>query len=369
VRVVFFPDVQVYKDNLYWELLKEGLEQKGVEFFPSDHRIYLTRGWLLGHRSQVDVIHLHHIEPQYAAKRLLPSANRLARYAGKLLLARLLGYRIVWTVHNLFPHEQPRPSSFDHLANFFTAQLANAVIVHCSFARDFIGKVYLRRRNVFTLEHPNYIRAYPNTTFKKEARKWLGLCDQQKVLLYFGAVRPYKGIEQLVEVFRSIQRDELALIIAGKPWTQKLATSLVTLSETDRRIRLVLEFIPDESLQHYFNAADMVVLPYTDTLSSGSAMLAMSFGRPVVAPALGCLSEVITEDSGILYDPTDPDGLYKALIHALSIDLESMGQKAAERVQLFTWEKMVCITQQIYHDPGHVKTEGLRLKGEKILSN
>jgi len=211
VRVVFFPDVQVYKDNLYWEPLKEGLEQKGVEFSSSDHKIYLNRGWLLGHRSRVDIIHLHHIEPQYAAERPLPSAHRLARYAGKLLLARLLGYRIVWTVHNLYPHEQPRPSSFDHLAN--------AVMVHCSFARDFIGKVYLRRRNVFTLEHPNYICAYPNTTFKKEARKWLGLCDQQKVLFYFGAVRPYKGIDHAMGDISAFTDSDC---ISDRDWLKRL---------------------------------------------------------------------------------------------------------------------------------------------------
>ena len=95
------------------------------------------------------------------------------------------------------------------------------------------------------------------------------------------------------------------LLIAGRPRGGASTTRLAAAAAADRRIRLPLRFVPDDELQVWLRAADVVVLPFRDILTSGSAILALSFGRPVVAPALGCLPETVPT-AGVLYDPDAP---------------------------------------------------------------
>jgi glycosyltransferase involved in cell wall biosynthesis len=163
-----------------------------------------------------------------------------------------------------------------------------------------------------------------------------------------GTIRAYKGIERLVEVFRRIPDEDLVLVIAGKPWHTMPESQIQAFSQGDRRIVLVPQYIPDTELQTYYKAADAVVLPYTNVLSSGSALLAMSFGRPVIAPAVGCLSELITPETGILYDPFSDDGLYRAIVEAFSQSLEATGENAFQRAAGFTWDQMAKKTLQAY---------------------
>jgi glycosyltransferase involved in cell wall biosynthesis len=96
------------------------------------------------------------------------------------------------------------------------------------------------------------------------------------------------------------------------------------------------------------NASDLMVLPFRNILSSSSVMLAMSFARPVVTPAMGCIPEYVPPSAGMLYDPGDPEGLYKALTHCVSLELTEMGQAAFEQAEKFTWENMANQTLSSY---------------------
>ena len=96
-----------------------------------------------------------------------------------------------------------------------------------------------------------------------------------------------------------------------------IEADLRTAAAGDPRISMQLRSIPDDEMQLYLRACDAVVLPFRDVLTSGSAILAMSFGRAVIAPRLGCLPETLSDDAAILYDPTAPDALRDALTSAL----------------------------------------------------
>ena len=86
------------------------------------------------------------------------------------------------------------------------------------------------------------------------------------------------------------------------------------MAEDDSKISLHLQFVPDDQVHQFFSGVDAVVLPFTDVLTSGSAILALSFGKPVIAPALGCLPELITDQCGVLFDPNNPDGLQESMM-------------------------------------------------------
>lgn len=348
LKVVFLPQTEIYAGNPYWEQLQASMEQQGVEFVQTHDKLYLQWRWLVRNHRRIDVIHLHFLQHHYAADDKRASAKLLIKFIAKMILAKLLRYRIVWTLHNLYPHEKLQPEYIGRLAYIFMAQFADAVIVHCEHARAALAREFHRRKNVCTIFHPNYIGAYPNTISRKEARVKLHLFEHQRVILFLGAIRAYKGVDQLIQAFQRIPGEELVLVIAGKPWRTMSENQIQDMAHADGRIVLVPQFIPDTDLQTYYNAADAVVLPYTNVLSSGSALLAMSFRCPVIAPAVGCLTEVITSETGVLYDPSEMDSLYTALLHALSQDLRTMGENAYKRAAQFTWEDMAGKTLKVY---------------------
>ena len=141
---------------------------------------------------------------------------------------------------------------------------------------------------------------------------------------------------------------DVRLVIAGRPVGTTIETDLRAAAAGDARISLHLRAIPDDEMQLYLRACDAMVLPFRDVLTSGSAILAMSFGRAVIAPRLGCLPETLTDDAAILYDPTAPDALRNALTTALGADLVGLGEAAAQRAATLGWDDIATATAALY---------------------
>src|SRR5262249_23292444 len=104
------------------------------------------------------------------------------------------------------------------------------------------------------------------------------------------------------------------------------------------RVRLHLRHVRDAEVQVFLNAADLVVLPYRAVLTSGAAMLALSFGRGIVAPRVGCLADLERSGAAILYDPAAPDGLPGALARALDADPVALGERARRFARSLSWD-------------------------------
>jgi glycosyltransferase involved in cell wall biosynthesis len=107
---------------------------------------------------------------------------------------------------------------------------------------------------------------------------------------------------------------------------------------------------PSEELQVYHNAADVMVLPFSAMLTSGTVILALSWKKPIIVPALGCLPELITDDIGIMYDPTDCDALRQAMLDIRQRDLQAMGERAHRRMQELSWEHIAVETLRAYQE-------------------
>jgi glycosyltransferase involved in cell wall biosynthesis len=165
-------------------------------------------------------------------------------------------------------------------------------------------------------------------------------------MLFLGALRPYKGLEDLIQAFKDMPED-VRLLVAGVA-TPEYGRHIRSLCGPDPRIVARTELVPEDELQVYYAAADAVVLPFRRVLTSGSAVGAMSFGRAVIAPATGCLPELIDERSGILYQGSGPDALLTALRRALEVDLDAMGRAAQDRVQRNTWDQVGSVVAAAY---------------------
>ena len=149
----------------------------------------------------------------------------------------------------------------------------------------------LRGRPHWIIPHPHYRGNYPDDTDRKAARARLGLLPDARTILFFGRLYPYKNVAALIGAFHSLHNQpgrRFQLVVAGAPRDQAMAESLRRDARGDPRIRLDLRFIAPEDTQFFFRASDLVVLPYREILNSGSALLALSFDRPVLLPRSGC---------------------------------------------------------------------------------
>ena len=138
------------------------------------------------------------------------------------------------------------------------------------------------------------------------------------------------------------------LLICGKPLPARIGRELEERAAADPRIVLRLERIPEEELSRVLRAADVVVLPFRDILTSGSAILALSHGRPVVAPALGCLPETLPADATFLYDPDDPDALAGALRRAAVPTWRPWESRARAWADGLDWGPIAAQTARLY---------------------
>ena len=349
--VAVFPSIDRLEANPYWSILRSQLGDLGVGF-TSDVSQF-GRRWLWANRSSIDVLHFHYIQGFYAYEGSGARLRWVLRFARNLLLARAWGYRTVFTLHNLSPTYPLHPTWVDHWGHWVAANLTDSVIVHCNFARRMLAERFGRRKSVYLVLHPHFIGIYPNEVSREEARNRLGFSQEQMVFTFFGGIRPNKGIEGLLDAFSRLPGRDLRLLVVGKPWfPPEYVVGLKEGAQKDNRVRILAEFVPADQVQIYLNASDVVVLPFASILTSSSTVLALSFGRPVIVPAMGCLPELVTEGVGLLYDPKDPDSLAHTLQECAQVDLQDMGRHALERVREFSWREMAEQTLAAYRMPG-----------------
>lgn len=339
--------LSLQRSNPYGGLLADAMTGLGAELV-AGYDSELNEGWLLENQGRVDVLHLHWPHYMYNALDLDDCVSRCSGLIEQLARARSLGYKIVWTVHNLYPHESGH-FELHRLARIAITHLATALIVHCERARALVQAHFFRRNGVFTIPHGHFIDAYPNTMSRAEARRRLGLSEAQFVYHFFGNIRPYKGLENLLQVFADLPGDDLVLLMAAKVYDHYSETLVERARQDDARIVIRTErFFANEDFQLYLNAADVVVLPFLNILTSGSAITAMSFGRPVIVPRAGCLPELVDDSMAFLYDPQQSDELKAAMVDAQTHDLVAAGRAAYRRATSLSWDSIARLTLEAY---------------------
>ena len=244
----------------------------------------------------------------------------------------MLGKKVALTAHNV---NQARRDSKDSVLNRATLKiqyrLCDHIFVHTQkmkgeLCRDF----HVAEKSVTVIRHP-VNDAFPDTELTPaEAKRRLGLRDDEKAILFFGRIRPYKGIEYLLDAFRLLSTDEQAnyrLIVAGEPkkgsedYLHEIQQS-VERDFNQGQVILRIQFVPDEEMEVYLKGADVLVLPYKEIFQSGVLFLAYSFGLPVVATDVGSFREEIVEgNTGFLCKPGDPAELAKAIETYFASDL------------------------------------------------
>jgi glycosyltransferase involved in cell wall biosynthesis len=317
LRVAAWPafkirDVQPYTNLLYSAVA--ALDEPEVEV------VEMTRGRLL--RERFDIVHVHWPEFPLMTSSWLAAAWQSTAMIVLLAWARVRGATLVWTAHDLGPHEVFHP----RLARRYFALFMRMVDGFISLSESGLALVrqrypVLAAKPSCVTPHGHYRGEYPDTLSRAEARSRLGIDHTASVVAFFGMIRPYKNVPALIRAFRTMDDPDGVLLVAGQPNSEELRAEVVAAAGGDRRVRLRLERIPADDVQLILNAADLVVAPYSEIFNSGTALLALSFGRPVLVPALGSLVELQTQ-VGAQWVPSfagdlDPVALRAALDAAL----------------------------------------------------
>lgn len=255
---------------------------------------------------------------------------------------KLLEKKVVLTVHNV---NTAKRDNKDTALNRFTLRiqyrLADHLFVHTEKMRQELIKefgVQAGRISVIPLGINNFA---PQTDLTPaEAKRRLGIGPEEKAILFFGRITPYKGLEILVEAFQKSlpSADNYRLIIAGRPEEATEGTYWVPIREAlaadvqKGRVLLRAVHIPDAETELYFKAADVFVLPYRNIYQSGILFLGYSFGLPSLAADVGSLKdEMIEGRTGFLFRPEDPTDLAKAIEKYFSSDLyRDLSQRRGE---------------------------------------
>ncbi len=248
----------------------------------------------------------------------------LHSYLALAVAARLVGSRVIIEFHEVLdPGEAGRrlAQRYVHVIAPLVVRLAHGFVVHSAFDAAKVRSSYaLGNRPVAIIRHGPYdhhrsTRAHSPRQDSRRPDGRTPCCN----LLYFGVIRPYKGLEDLIRAFDALSSEEAAryhLTIVGETWEGwDLPAHLITHSRYRDRITFVNRYVSDEEVTAFFSAADAVVLPYHRSSASGGLHIAMSCGLPVVVTRVGGLVEAAEGYAGaILIPPRDPLALKQALL-------------------------------------------------------
>jgi len=272
----------------------------------------------------------------------------------------LRGYRsltrrpapVLFICHNVLPHDRPGPLLRGAIR--WILLRADGWMVHGApdeaVLRGLLGRELQRRegdgrQRVFRGFLPLFSLA--PAVAPEPARAALGLPASAKVALFFGFVRPYKGLDGLLAAWPLVlQALPLArLLIVGEFWepVEDFRARAGALGVTDS-LTIVDRYVRDEELGTLFGAADVVAMPYVAATGSAVAPLALHFGRPMVATAVGGLPEAVADGvSGLLVPPGDPQALADALIRVLGDPVlrQRLAEGASRERERFGWSELV----------------------------
>jgi glycosyltransferase involved in cell wall biosynthesis len=180
------------------------------------------------------------------------------------------------------------------------------------------------------------------------------LPKERPLLLFFGFVRPYKGLDILIDALALVRQEfEAHLIVAGEFWDDELKyINQIKNLGLESNVSIVNRYLPDEELVAYVDSADVVVLPYRSATQSAIVQVAFGRGKAVITTNVGGLAEVVEDGlTGFVVPPEDPEALAKAILRFFEEDLKSnFQQNIIEQMERFTWDRLIGIINGFISD-------------------
>jgi D-inositol-3-phosphate glycosyltransferase len=279
-----------------------------------------------------------------------------------MLYYKLLGKKIVLTVHNVNTRRRDsKDSAFNRLTLGIQYRLADQIFVHTEPMKLELVNQFGVRESRATVIPFGINNAIPQTKITPaQARERLGIRKDEKAILFFGNIAPYKGLDFLATAFQTVlaHHSKYRLIVAGWPkncdeyWGTVRQALHKNILSGEALVRA--EYIPDDETELYFKAADVLVLPYRYIYQSGVLFLGYSFGLPVLAADVGSLKEEIVEGkTGSVFRAEDADDLAAVIERYFASDL--FANLSARRQEIIdyanerhSWDVVGQMTMKVY---------------------
>lgn len=350
-RVLFTPNWA--KNNPYQQMLADSVSdtcQVNMANYPSGLRPFSQ---LITQYPDTQVIHLHWITE--LIQRLSWSKPQLI-FQFKLLLisfdlwrVKRKGVKVVWTIHNKLSHQGLNQSREIAVRKRFI-KLVDRVILHSQEALNAVEEFYSLKfaDKTSIIYHGNYENHYPTPAkIRTQLRQDYKLNDKTTHILYFGSIRPYKGVEILIEAFSKLaDKSRHKLTIAGGVPRAEYKASLNAKLQSVDGINAMLDFLPEQTLSDVLTTADIVVIPFVDTLTSGSTILAMTQGKALALPYAARIFGCVPEEGVYYFENTEQ---LSEILKSTNIEtLSRMGESNRLQAQKMSWDKVGQLTTLTY---------------------
>ncbi|RDB03749.1 glycosyltransferase [Runella aurantiaca] len=339
-KVVVLPDAGA-ENPFQYELVRY-LRKHGMT-------VTVGKKYTLG--STFQALKTHHPEVLYydwvhsfiIGKSLLWSWIKSLVFIAEILWAKSIQrVRIVHTLHNLQNHAGIWLGLEKRVYRFFLRRCDSIRVYSETTKQQAIRRFGLKPEVVSVIQDLPYHTYYPNESTQAESREKLGVNREVFVFLFFGEIKPYKGLHQLLKAYSALDSSNTCLVIAGKSYDDDYWESLLAESNNQPTIHWHHRFIEDEDVQYFFNAADVVVLPFVRIDHSGTIDLAMSFGKPIITLRTEGTLRLLGHQSELLFDNTFYP-LTERLKISQKIDLSAIGKQNFEIADTTNYRDIVRI--------------------------
>ena len=248
--------------------------------------------------------------------------------------------KILFICHNVVEHES---GLLKKLLSKMVLTKGNFFIVHSKEEKERLINL-IGDRNIRENFHPTYKEFNREEITKQKAKENIGIHDE-RVVLFFGFIREYKGLTYLLEAMPNVLKAvKVKLLIAGEFWENKQNyIDLISKLGINANVQIIDEYIPNEEIPSYFYASDIVILPYTSVTGSGMVQLAYGFNKPVVVSNIGALSQiVIDKKTGFLVEPEDPKAIADSIVdYYHNYNEDEVAENIKKESYRFSWDLIV----------------------------
>ena len=258
-------------------------------------------------------------------------------------IARHKGMQVTSILHNVIPHE---PKAWDKMFVRYFLRSADSFVALSDSVHDdclaLLGKN--TNKKVRISPHPIY-DIYGDPLDKTEARKQLRLPADGKILLFFGFIRDYKGLDLLLHAYadKRLQKGDVHLVVAGEFYNNsEKYHALEKELNLSQPVIWHTNFIPDDQVRVYFSAADIIVQPYKTATQSGVTQIAYHFCKPMLVTNVGGLAEIVPNGKVGYVTPVDPQAIADALADfCANEDSDRFREGIEEERQKYSWSRML----------------------------
>ena len=258
--------------------------------------------------------------------------------------------KVLFICDNVLPHER---TPVDKILTTWLMKSGDYFIVQSkSVEKDLVSVV--KSPSYRLVPHPVY-EIFGREMAKEEARRRLGIGRDDKIVLFFGYIRKYKGLHVLLDAVKeALASVGFTLLVAGEFYeNEKSYRDQIDQLGIGGSVRVFSDYIPNEDVAAYFSASDVVVLPYIDATQSGIAQIAYNFNKPVITTDVGGLAEIVVDGkTGLVVPPNSPGDLAAAIVRFFRQNLAaSFASGVVEQKKLYSWDNLVSAIEELAGNP------------------